>query len=97
MCVCVCAHPCTCARLRLLTEDMSKYHSELSEREKDLLLIRRASGAQSSQLAQMEKMLTQTKGLLDKKTEMGMEGKPCEGDTMGLYQHFIVCVCPPSR
>ncbi|XP_031430411.1 coiled-coil domain-containing protein 18 [Clupea harengus] len=61
---------------------MSKYHSELSEREKDLLLIRRASGAQSSQLAQMEKMLTQTKGLLDKKTEMGMEGKPCEGDTM---------------
>lgn len=60
---------------------MSKYRGELSERERELLLIRRASGAKASQLAQMEKMLQETKGMLDKKSEMGAEKKPC-GDTM---------------
>lgn len=69
---------------------MSKYRGELSEREKELLLIRRASGAQASQLAHMEKMLTQTKGLLEKKTEMGTEGKAREGDTMGLYHSLCL-------
>ncbi|KAI4900085.1 hypothetical protein NFI96_027156, partial [Prochilodus magdalenae] len=64
-----------------LLEDMNKYRGELSEREKDLLLIRRASGAKASQLAQMEKMLQETKGMLDKKNETGTDKKTC-GDTM---------------
>ncbi|XP_072539253.1 uncharacterized protein [Salminus brasiliensis] len=64
-----------------LEEDMNKYRGELSEREKELLLIRRASGAKASQLAQMEKMLQETKGMLDKKSEKGTEKKAC-GDTM---------------
>lgn len=78
--------------LRQLTSDMSKYRGELSEREKELLLIRRASGAQASQLAHMEKMLSQTKGLLEKKTETGTEGKAREGDTTGLYRESLVCI-----
>ncbi|KAL6456122.1 hypothetical protein MHYP_G00359730 [Metynnis hypsauchen] len=60
---------------------MNKYRGELSERERELLLIRRASGAKASQLAHMEKMLQETKGLLDKKNEMGMDKNAC-GDTM---------------
>ncbi|XP_036425372.1 coiled-coil domain-containing protein 18 [Colossoma macropomum] len=60
---------------------MNKYRGELSERERELLLIRRASGAKASQLAQMEKMLQETKGMLDKKNEMGVDKKAC-GDTM---------------
>lgn len=66
---------------------MNKYRGELSEREKELLLIRRASGAKASQLAQMEKMLQETKGMLDKKNEISAEKKPC-GDTMGLYHRY---------
>ncbi|XP_051986067.1 coiled-coil domain-containing protein 18-like [Xyrauchen texanus] len=54
---------------------------ELSERGRELLLIRRASGANASQLVQMEKMLEETKGLMEKKTETESESKPCE-DTM---------------
>ncbi|XP_049335259.1 cytoskeletal protein Sojo isoform X3 [Astyanax mexicanus] len=64
-----------------LQEDMNKYRGELSERERELLLIRRASGAKASQLAQMEKMLQETKGMLDKKSEMSTEKKSC-GDSM---------------
>ncbi|XP_051754250.1 uncharacterized protein si:ch73-389b16.1 [Ctenopharyngodon idella] len=60
---------------------MSKCKKELSEREKERLLIRRASGANASQLAHMEKMLQETKGLLEKKTETDSESKAC-GDTM---------------
>ncbi|XP_056102076.1 uncharacterized protein si:ch73-389b16.1 [Rhinichthys klamathensis goyatoka] len=58
---------------------MSKCKKELSEKERERLLIRRASGANASQLAHMEKMLQETKGLLEKKTET--ESKAC-GDTM---------------
>lgn len=68
---------------------MSKCKKELSEREKERLLIRRASGANASQLAHMEKMLQETKGLLEKKTETDSESKAC-GDTMGMY---ILTIC----
>ncbi|XP_051563615.1 coiled-coil domain-containing protein 18-like [Myxocyprinus asiaticus] len=60
---------------------MSKCKKELSERERELLLIRRVSGANASQLVQMEKMLQETKGLMEKKTETESESKACE-DTM---------------
>ncbi len=63
---------------------MSKCKKELSERERERLLIRRTSEDNTSQLAHMEKMLQETKGLLEKKTETEPESKAC-GDTMGLY------------
>ncbi|KTF80905.1 hypothetical protein cypCar_00012653 [Cyprinus carpio] len=62
---------------------MSKCKKELSERERERLLVRRASGANASQLAHMEKMLQETKGLLEKKTETESESKAC-GDTLGI-------------
>ncbi|XP_060774309.1 coiled-coil domain-containing protein 18 [Neoarius graeffei] len=60
---------------------MNKFPGDLSEKERELLMIRRASGAKASQLAQMEKMLQETKSMLDKKTEMGTEKITC-GDNM---------------
>lgn len=68
---------------------MSKCKKELSEKERERLLIRRASGANASQLAHMEKMLQETKGLLEKKTETDSESKAC-GDTMGVYLNLQV-------
>lgn len=71
---------------------MNKCRSELSEKERELLRIRRASGTKASQLAQMEKMLQETKSMLEKKDEMGMKKEAC-GDTMGLYHSlFLICV-----
>ncbi len=70
-------------------EKMSKCKKELSERERERLLIRRASGANASQLAHMEKMLQETKGLLEKKTETETESKACD-DTMGLYLNLQI-------
>uniref|UniRef100_A0A3B1J749 Si:ch73-389b16.1 n=1 Tax=Astyanax mexicanus TaxID=7994 RepID=A0A3B1J749_ASTMX len=67
---------------------MNKYRGELSERERELLLIRRASGAKASQLAQMEKMLQETKGMLDKKSEMSTEKKSC-GDSMSELEEKV--------
>lgn len=67
---------------------MNKIRGELSEKEKDLLKIRRASGAKASQLAQMEKMLQETKSKMDKKTEMATEKNTCE-DVMGLYHYSL--------
>ncbi|KAI7808143.1 hypothetical protein IRJ41_018116 [Triplophysa rosa] len=58
---------------------MSKCN-ELSDRDRDLLLIRRSSGAKTTQMAQMEKMLQQTKSLM-KTTEADSESKDC-GDVM---------------
>ncbi|KAF3691313.1 Coiled-coil domain-containing protein 18 Sarcoma antigen NY-SAR-24 [Channa argus] len=51
---------------------MSTY-SELTQREQELLKIRRDSDTKAAQLVKMEKMLEQTKSLLDKKTESGPE------------------------
>lgn len=55
---------------------------ELNDRDRDLLLIRRASGAKASQMAQMEKMLQQTQSLMKTTTEADSESKDC-GDVMG--------------
>lgn len=38
----------------------------------ELLRLRRDSSAKASQLGQMEETLRETKGMLDKKSEMGM-------------------------
>ncbi|XP_029563565.1 coiled-coil domain-containing protein 18 isoform X1 [Salmo trutta] len=58
-----------------LSEDMNKVQGELSEREQQMLLIRRESDTKALQLSKMEKMLAETRGKLDKKTESGTESK----------------------
>ncbi|XP_040926592.1 uncharacterized protein si:ch73-389b16.1 [Betta splendens] len=52
---------------------MNKYNSELTQREQELLKIRRDSDTKAAELLKMEKMLEQTKNLMDKKTECGPE------------------------
>lgn len=64
---------------------MSKYHPELSQREQELLKIRRDSDTKAAELVKMEKMLQQTKNLLDKKTESGSESMGYQ-ENMGLYR-----------
>ncbi|CAB1332127.1 uncharacterized protein ACWYII_042066 isoform 1-T9 [Salvelinus alpinus] len=54
---------------------MNKVQGELSEREQQMLRIRRDSVTKAFQLSKMEKMLAETRGKLDKKTEPGTESK----------------------
>lgn len=63
---------------------MSGCHSELSQRERELLKIRRDSDSKAAELVKMEKMLQQTKDLMDKKTQSGTE-KMGYQENMGLY------------
>lgn len=58
---------------RQLSSEMSKCRVELSDMELELLRLRRDSNTKASQLNQMEETLKETKGLLDKKSEMGMQ------------------------
>uniref|UniRef100_A0A3B1JAK3 Coiled-coil domain containing 18 n=1 Tax=Astyanax mexicanus TaxID=7994 RepID=A0A3B1JAK3_ASTMX len=53
-----------------LSSEMNTCRGELSEMEKELLRLRRDSSAKASQLSQMEEVLQETRGLLDKKSEM---------------------------
>nr|XP_057929926.1 coiled-coil domain-containing protein 18 [Doryrhamphus excisus] len=52
---------------------MDKCDDELSPRERELLKIRRDSDTKAAQLVKMEKLLQQTKDLMDKKAESGCE------------------------
>ncbi|XP_021455199.1 uncharacterized protein si:ch73-389b16.1 [Oncorhynchus nerka] len=54
---------------------MNKVQGELSEREQQMLRIRRDSVTKAFQLSKMEKMLAETRGKLDKKPEPGTESK----------------------
>lgn len=58
---------------RQLSSEMSKCRVELSDMELELLRLRRDSNTKASQLNQMEETLKETKGLLDKKSEIGMQ------------------------
>lgn len=62
---------------------MSKYNGELTQREQELLKIRRDSDTKAAELVKMEKMLQQTKDMLDKKTEPGAESMAYQ-ENMGL-------------
>lgn len=62
---------------------MSKFNGELTQREQEMLKIRRDSDTKAAELAKMEKMLQQTKDLLDKKTESGSESSRGLQDNMG--------------
>ncbi|KAA8589243.1 hypothetical protein FQN60_012608 [Etheostoma spectabile] len=61
---------------------MSKFHSELTQREQDLLKIRRDSDTKAAELVKMEKMLEQTKNMFEKKTESG-------SDSMGYQENMV--------
>ncbi|XP_068175729.1 coiled-coil domain-containing protein 18 [Antennarius striatus] len=52
---------------------MSKFDGELTQREQELLKIRRDSDTKATELVKMERMLQQTKSLLDKKSQSGTE------------------------
>ncbi|XP_056329051.1 coiled-coil domain-containing protein 18 [Danio aesculapii] len=56
-----------------LSSEMSKCRVELSDMELELLRLRRDSNTKASQLVQMEETLKETKGLLDKKSEIVMD------------------------
>lgn len=62
-----------CLFFRQLSSEMSKCRVELSDMELELLRLRRDSNTKASQLNQMEETLKETRGLLDKKSEMGMQ------------------------
>ncbi|KAK1790718.1 hypothetical protein P4O66_014572, partial [Electrophorus voltai] len=53
-----------------LSSEMNQCREGLSSMEQELLLLRRDSTAKASQLSQMEETLQETKGLLDKKSEI---------------------------
>lgn len=63
---------------------MSKHHSELTQREQDMLKFRRDSDTKAAELVKMEKMLEQTKSLMEKKREPTVD---CTGyqENMGEY------------
>ncbi|XP_046906000.1 coiled-coil domain-containing protein 18 [Hypomesus transpacificus] len=68
--------------VKQLTGDMNRFRGELTEKEQELLKIRRDSDTKACELAKMEKMLQETKGLLDKKSETSAESKPTGTDNM---------------
>lgn len=77
---------------------MSRYNSELSQREQEMLKIRRDSDTKAAELVKMEKMLEHTKGLMDKKKEPAADSKGYQ-DNMGMrlarFALFsaLSCVC----
>lgn len=78
---------------------MSKCHGELSQREKELLKVRRDSDTKAAELVKMERMLEQTKNKLEKKTESTL-GSTGYQENMGIYvtqtSHFPpVCLTSP--
>lgn len=71
---------------------MNKYHNELTQREKDMLKLRRDSDTKATELVKMEKMLEQTKNLLDKKTESPLDSKGYQ-ENMGVYLKRNISPC----
>ncbi|XP_072294851.1 uncharacterized protein [Eucyclogobius newberryi] len=65
---------------------MSKYSGDLTQREQELLKIRRDSDTKAAELVKMEKMLEQTRGLFEKKNESGAENKDIEENMEDLEE-----------
>lgn len=76
--------------------NMSKHHSELTQREQELLKCRRDSDTKAAELVKMEKMLEQTKSLMDKKREPALD---CTGyqENMGKHHEERTIVAPDGR
>lgn len=72
---------------------MSRYNSELSQREQEMLRIRRDSDTKAAELVKMEKMLEHTKGLMDKKKETAADSKDYQ-DNMGMHRAHLLFFCP---
>lgn len=70
---------------------MSQYNCDLTQREQELLKIRRDSDTKAAELAKMEKMLQQTKSLLEKRNEGGSESRDLQ-ENMGAY-HILTFPC----
>lgn len=68
---------------------MSKDYSELTQREQELLKVRRDSDTKAAELVKMEKMLEQTKSLMDKKKGSASDSKDYQ-ETMGLYHKMNI-------
>lgn len=70
---------------------MSKHHSELTQREQDMLKFRRDSDTKAAELVKMEKMLEQTKSLMEKKREPAVD---CTGyqENMGEYNEASAAI-----
>lgn len=66
---------------------MSRYNGELSQREQEMLKMRRDSDTKAAELVKMEKMLEHTRGLLEKKRESAAvpESRNYQ-DNMGRYR-----------
>ncbi|KAF3835696.1 hypothetical protein F7725_028254 [Dissostichus mawsoni] len=80
-------------RFRVFTFNMSNVHSELTPRQRELLKIRRDSDTKAAELVKMEKMLQQTKDLLDRKTEscsdsMDLQENMVKGELVGTLDHL---------
>lgn len=75
-------------RFRAFTFNMSNFHSELTPKQRELLKIRRDSDTKAAELVKMEKMLQQTKDLLDRKTESCSDSMDLQ-ENMGLY-HILL-------
>lgn len=71
---------------------MSKCHSDLTQREQEMLKIRRDSDTKAAELIKMEKMLQQTKNLLDKKTESGSKSMGYQ-ENMGEHHSLPALSC----
>lgn len=61
---------------------MSRYNSELSQREQEMLKMRRDSDTKATELVKMEKMLEHTRGLLEKKKESAVADSKSYQDNM---------------
>lgn len=72
---------------------MSRYNSELSQREQEMLKIRRDSDTKAAELVKMEKMLEHTKGLMDKKKEPAVDSRGYQ-DNLGILRAHLVFLCP---
>lgn len=57
-------------------------NSELTQRELELVKIRRDSDTKAAELVKMEKMLQQTKDLIDRKNEKSSDTADCQ-ENMG--------------
>lgn len=64
---------------------MNTFHSELTQKERERLKIRRDSDTKAAELSKMEKMLDRTKTMLDKKTESGSDRMGFQ-ENLGMYK-----------
>lgn len=74
---------------------MNTCREELTEMEKELLQLRRDSTTKTTQLSQMEETLQETRGMLDKKSEIGTLDQSQKCSNVSYHRAGdSYCVCP---